>query len=248
MLRPLVVPLVFLAAVITAIGSAQAAVSASPLASDADMPCLNKKSISSQDIQNPKSVTLSDIKTVPGLYDKLTTFFKTQELSEGISFKHKLSGTRIDPSQCWSLFEPNINVATCDKTKPAGESRLRIHKDIFEIYVDSDKEDVKIPLPLWSICTDGKEVLRFKFLYHRTFGPITAGPWEYTVEVQTKGKETTSVTKVREVLTGRTTPMNVGKIGVLESSVEFSEKAGTDKKTPLVPRGRATARSTTASQ
>jgi hypothetical protein len=195
------------------------------------MPCVNRKSIQSKDLQNPKPVTLSDIKAVPELSDNLNNFFGITELREGIDFFHALKGARLDPANCWSFTDPKIDLSSCRATKPAGSSHMRIHKSRLEMFVDTDVESVKTPVPLWSVCSDGDKILRLKFLYHKTFYGITAGPWMYTVEVRKKGKETVVSTTALDLVTQKSILMDAGKVAVVGTRVTGADMDMNTEKT-----------------
>lgn len=127
-----------------------------------------------------QAVTLQSIAANPALAANLKTFMNGVEFKEGETYTRELEGRRKNPAGCAGLFG-SIDLVGCQKYKAAGQSQFQVRNN--QVFYMADARDGVVPINLSQICSDGVSKMRFKFLYHKKFLTVTAGPWLYTIEV-----------------------------------------------------------------
>lgn len=156
-------------------------------------------------------VTLRSVSANPDLAQKLKAFMGGVEFAEGHSYERSLTGTRKDPAACAGFFGA-IDLAGCQKYKPAGTSIFKVQNGEIQYLADGRSE--LVPITLNKICTDGVGKMSFQFHYDQTFLTVRAGPWDYTITVSKKSGRVYSDIKAVVLANGTNVSLNKSPIEV----------------------------------
>lgn len=164
-------------------------------------------------------VSLANIKSTPQLEDNLRAFMDGVMYEEGKVYVRSLKGERKDPGACRGFLGTSIDLAKCEKYKPAGESRMQVKNGVLEYLADGRYPDKPVAIPVSKICSDGKTFV-FDFLYDQKFSIVKVGPWDY--KITTTKEDDGVVTHIRAtvVTTGEDVVMNQKPIQVGKLEVE----------------------------
>jgi hypothetical protein len=175
-------------------------------------------------------VTLSEINANTELKKNLTAFTGVA-FEKDHSYTTNLKGWRKDPGACLPTFlVGEIDLEGCVSYKAAGKSIFHVVDGKVKYLADGREESSPVAVNLTELCSDGAQKMRFKFHYDQSYGPVHAGPWDFTVEIQ-KNKNGHAVSNTTVVVggKGKKLPMNKSPIAVIGEKMQVDDISGSQQ-------------------